>query len=95
MMELPIKQPHQLNDDAINLVKLAETLQESLEYSCNCSGITDTFRLSCAYETLAELATLLAYRISEYDGVVIPACQPNPPATDGSTVGGFSKSDAR
>lgn len=61
-----IKQPHKLNDDAIVLAGLAETLQRRFDEAHHEGGIDDAMNLSWAYEALAQLAKTLADNISDY-----------------------------
>ena len=65
-VEPPVRPPHKLNDDAIVLAGLAETLQRRFDDAQSQDGIDDALNLSWAYEALSQLAKTLADRISDY-----------------------------
>jgi len=64
--ERRLKRPVDLNDDAIVLAGLAETLQRRLEDAQSEDAIDDALNLGWAFAALAQLAQLLSDGIGLY-----------------------------
>jgi hypothetical protein len=67
-LERRVKTPVELNDDAIVVAGLAETLQRRLDEAHNGNDIDDALNLAWAFAALAQLAQLLSDRIGDYAG---------------------------